>query len=77
MRSALCRFLFLLLPYATFPLIGPGRAQPCFELLGAGRYGIEAMANLAAVPPRGATVVVGAPKHAGGTGGPCRVLALV
>ncbi|MGX7730410.1 cyclase family protein [Rhodococcus sp. 2H158] len=47
------------------------------ELLGAGRYGIEAMANLAAVPPRGATVVVGAPKHVGGTGGPCRVLALV
>lgn len=45
-------------------------------ILGAGRYGVEMLANLAAVPPRGATVVVGAPKHAGGTGGPCRVLAL-
>ncbi|MEU4710293.1 cyclase family protein [Nocardia salmonicida] len=44
--------------------------------LGAGRYGVEMLANLAAVPPKGATVVIGAPKHAGGTGGPCRVLAL-
>ncbi|MBF6215126.1 cyclase family protein [Nocardia puris] len=46
-------------------------------ILGAGRYGVEMLANLAAVPPSGATVVVGAPKHACGTGGPCRVLALV
>ncbi|MGW6421889.1 cyclase family protein [Nocardia sp. NPDC055053] len=45
-------------------------------ILGAGRYGVEMLANLAAVPVTGATVVVGAPKHAGGTGGPCRVLAL-
>ncbi|MFI6867997.1 cyclase family protein [Nocardia sp. NPDC050406] len=45
--------------------------------LGAGRYGVEMLANLAQVPPSGATVIVGAPKHAGGTGGPCRVLALV
>ncbi|WP_336081967.1 cyclase family protein [Nocardia sp. SSK8] len=45
-------------------------------LLGAGRYGVEMLAALDAVPPVGATVVVGAPKHAGGTGGPCRVLAL-
>ncbi|MGS2811277.1 cyclase family protein [Nocardia sp. MW-W600-9] len=45
-------------------------------LLGAGRYGVEMLANLAAVPPAGARVVVGAPKHEGGTGGPCRVLAL-
>jgi kynurenine formamidase len=44
-------------------------------ILGAGRYGVEMLANLAAVPPVGATVVIGAPKHAGGTGGPCRVLA--
>ncbi|MBF6328124.1 cyclase family protein [Nocardia transvalensis] len=44
--------------------------------LGAGRYGVEMLANLAAVPATGATVVVGAPKHSGGTGGPCRVLAL-
>ncbi|MGY2063527.1 cyclase family protein, partial [Nocardia gipuzkoensis] len=45
-------------------------------ILGSGRYGVEMLANLAAVPPTGATVVIGAPKHAGGTGGPCRVLAL-
>ncbi|RDI63521.1 cyclase family protein [Nocardia pseudobrasiliensis] len=45
-------------------------------ILGAGRYGVEMLANLAAVPPTGATVVIGAPKHAGGTGGPARVLAL-
>ena len=46
-------------------------------LLEAGRYGVEALANLGAVPPVGATVVVGAPKHRGGSGGPCRVLAIV
>lgn len=46
-------------------------------ILGAGRYGVEMLANLGAAPASGATVVVGAPKHAGGTGGPCRVLALV
>ncbi|WP_043808295.1 cyclase family protein [Rhodococcus triatomae] len=45
--------------------------------LGAGRYGIEALANLGAIPPVGATVVVGAPKHVAATGGPCRVLALL
>ncbi|APE38376.1 cyclase [Nocardia mangyaensis] len=45
-------------------------------LLGAGRYGVEMLANLATVPPVGARIVIGAPKHAGGTGGPCRVLAL-
>ncbi|MRH89303.1 cyclase family protein [Nocardia sp. SYP-A9097] len=44
--------------------------------LGAGRYGVEMLANLAQLPPAGARVIVGAPKHAGGTGGPCRVLAL-
>ncbi|WP_405132899.1 cyclase family protein [Nocardia sp. NBC_01388] len=44
--------------------------------LGAGRYGVEMLANLAQVPPTGVRLVVGAPKHAGGTGGPCRVLAL-
>jgi kynurenine formamidase len=44
--------------------------------LGAGRYGVEMLANLAEVPPAGATIMVGAPKHVGGTGGPARVLAL-
>jgi kynurenine formamidase len=41
-----------------------------------GRWGIECLANLDAVPAKGATLVVGAPKHAGGTGGPARVLTL-
>ena len=45
--------------------------------LPAGRYGIEALANLEELPVKGATIVVGAPKHKGGTGGPARVLALV
>ena len=46
-------------------------------ILGAGKYGVELLANLGRVPPSGATVVVGAPKHDGATGGPARVLALV
>jgi kynurenine formamidase len=45
--------------------------------LGAGKYGVEMLANLSRVPPFGATVIVGAPKHEGATGGPARVLALV
>ncbi len=45
-------------------------------LLGAGKYGLENVANLGTVPPAGATLVVGAPKHQGGTGGPTRLLAL-
>ncbi|WP_309666588.1 cyclase family protein [Tabrizicola sp.] len=48
-----------------------------FSWLPVGRYGIENMANLDGLPAAGATVMVGAPKHAGGTGGPARVLALV
>jgi kynurenine formamidase len=46
-------------------------------ILGAGKYGVELMANLGRVPQSGATVLVGALKHAGGTGGPARILALV
>jgi kynurenine formamidase len=45
--------------------------------LGAGKYGVELMANLSRVPPAGATLIVGAPKHEGATGGPARVLAIV
>lgn len=44
--------------------------------LPAGRWGLECVANLHEVPPRGATIIVGAPKHRGGTGGPARVLAI-
>lgn len=42
-----------------------------------GRYGIEAVANLEALPAVGATLVVGAPKVREGTGGPARVFALM
>ena len=45
-------------------------------LLGAGKYGLENVANLGSVPPSGATLIVGAPKHEGGTGGPARLIAL-
>jgi kynurenine formamidase len=47
------------------------------ELLGAGKYGVELLANLARVPPAGATIVIGGPTHEGGSGGPVRALALV
>ncbi len=40
------------------------------------RYGIENLANLGNVPASGATLIVGAPKHARGTGGPARVFAM-
>lgn len=45
-------------------------------ILGAGKYGVENVANLGSVPPAGATVIVGGPKHIGASGGPTRVLAL-
>jgi kynurenine formamidase len=40
-----------------------------------GRYGIEALAIPPDLPDRGATVVVGGPRHEGSLGGPVRVLA--
>lgn len=48
-----------------------------YRWLGAGKYGIENVANLAALPPIGSTLVAGAPKFEGATGGPGRVIALV
>jgi len=48
-----------------------------YAWLPANRWGIEAIANLDRVPAAGATLIVGAPKVRGGTGGPSRVLALV
>ena len=41
------------------------------------RYGIENLANLDKVPASGATLVVGAPNHKGGSGGPARIFAMV
>jgi kynurenine formamidase len=45
------------------------------RLLGADRYGIENLANLGRVPPRGAEATVGVIPWEEGSGGPCRVLA--
>jgi kynurenine formamidase len=48
-----------------------------YAWLPAGRYGIECLAGLDALPATGATLVVGAPKTRGGTGGPARIFAMV
>ena len=48
-----------------------------YAWLPTGRYGIENLAGLGAVPAAGATLVVGAPTHRGGTGGPARIFAMV
>jgi kynurenine formamidase len=46
-------------------------------LLGAGKWALEALANLKRIPPTGATVFIGAPKVRDATGGPARVIAMV
>jgi len=48
-----------------------------YAWLPSGRYGIENLASLDGVPANGATLVVGAPKHKGGTGGPARIFAMI
>ncbi|MEM9139414.1 MAG: cyclase family protein [Pseudomonadota bacterium] len=48
-----------------------------YTWLPANRWALENIANLDQVPASGATLVIGAPKHQGGTGGPCRLIALV
>jgi kynurenine formamidase len=47
-----------------------------YAWLPAGRYGIECIAGLDDLPATGATLVVGAPKMKGGTGGPARIFAM-
>lgn len=47
-----------------------------FTLLQTNRWGMENLANLEAIPPSGATLFVGAPKIASGSGGPSRVMAV-
>jgi kynurenine formamidase len=47
-----------------------------FSWLGTGRWGLENLANLEAIPPSGASIFVGAPKVASGSGGPSRVMAV-
>lgn len=57
--------------------IGAATLSPVHNLwLPSGRYGIENVANLGLLPPLGATLIAGAPKIQGGTGGPGRVFAL-
>ena len=46
-------------------------------LLGAGKYGLTQLANLASLPATGAVVVVAPLKLVRGTGSPSRVFALV
>lgn len=48
-----------------------------YAWLPAGRFGIECLANLDKLPAAGASVIIGAPKHRGGTGGPARIFAMV
>jgi kynurenine formamidase len=45
-------------------------------ILGAGKWAVEAVANLGQIPPSGATVFVGATKVGGATGGPVRLIAV-
>jgi kynurenine formamidase len=51
---------------------------PCHAMvLGAGKYGLTQLQNLALLPPTGAVVIVSPLPIAGGSGSPCRALALV
>ncbi len=53
-------------------------AFPCHQyLLGAGKYGLTQLANLAQLPPTGAVIVVAPLKIVRGSGSPCRALAFV
>ena len=48
-----------------------------YHWLPSGRWGVECIANLNQLPAIGATIFVGAPKFAGGSGGPSRIIALL
>ena len=48
-----------------------------YAWLPTGRFGIENIANLDRMPASGATLIIGAPKHKGGSGGPARIFAMV
>jgi kynurenine formamidase len=47
-----------------------------YAWLPSGRWGLECVANLESMPGAGGTIVVGAPKVRGGTGGPSRVFGM-
>lgn len=58
--------------------LNSGGAFPVhYEWLGSGRWGVEAVANLDAIPESGAQLFLGIPKVKGATGGPTRVIALL
>lgn len=48
-----------------------------YTILGAGKYGLENIANLGLLMGKAATMVVGVPRWEKGSGGPCRVLAMM
>ncbi|HET6182028.1 MAG TPA: cyclase family protein [Acetobacteraceae bacterium] len=51
---------------------------PCHSFMhGANKFGLASLANLDKLPPTGAILITAPLKIAGGTGSPCRVLALV
>ena len=51
---------------------------PCHSsMLGADKYGLTQLQNLARLPPQGAVIVVSPLPITGGSGSPCRALALV
>ncbi|MDE2007701.1 MAG: cyclase family protein [Rhodospirillales bacterium] len=51
---------------------------PCHAgMHGAGRFGLASLINLDGLPPQGAVLITPPLRIAGGTGSPCRVLALV
>jgi kynurenine formamidase len=51
---------------------------PCHSsLLGAGKYGLTQLQNLSRLPATGAVVIAGPLPIAGGSGSPCRAIALV
>ena len=53
-------------------------AFPCHHfMLGAGKCGLTQLANLALLPPVGALLIVLPLKLTGGSGSPCRAVALV
>jgi kynurenine formamidase len=53
-------------------------AFPCHTfMLGAGKYGLTQLANLDKLPPTGAVLVVLPLKLVGGSGSPCRAIALI
>merc|ERR1712037_1004309 len=57
-----------------------GRTQACYvhrTLTSGNRYGLECLANLDLLPPKGFSVTTLPLNIAGGSGGPCRVVARV